>query len=262
VVVTRPALQIEPLANALSDRGAIPIWRPLVEFSDPDNFGPLDAAISKLANFDWLIFTSAEAVRAVARRSCKLGRSLKQGGNDLRVAAVGPATAQAIQKAGMQVSYEAQTHSGVRLASELGERVRGKKVLLPRSDRAKPDLPLALKNHGAEVTEVIAYRTLLPTAIQREELNEFASGKADAILFFSPSAVTHFAEAFGQKQLHNVENKLAIAAVGPVTAKALQEAGVKRVVIASDTTAMAVIEALEKHFAGMMNHAQAGTKLR
>jgi uroporphyrinogen-III synthase len=253
-------LQIEPLANALSDRGAIAICRPLIEFSDPKDFAPLDAGISRLGEFDWLIFTSAEAVRAVARRSCKCGRSLKQVGNDLRVAAVGPATAQAIQKTGMQVDYEAQTHTGVGLANELGEKVRGKRVLLPRSDRAKADLPLALRSHGADVTEVIAYRTLLPTAIQRQELNEFASGKADAILFFSPSAVTHFAEAFGPKQLREAENRLAIAAVGPITAKALQEAGVKRMVIARDTTAMAVIEALEKHFAGAVKHAPAGAK--
>ncbi len=260
VVITRSALQSEALAAVLLERDATPIWRPLIAFSDPEDVGPLDTAISQLEQFDWLIFTSAEAVRAVARRCGKLGQSLTQPWGHLRVAAVGPVTAGAIQKAGLQVEYVAKTHSGVALANELGERVRGRKVLLPRSDRANPDFPAALRHHGAEVREVIAYRTLRPTGIEREELTEFENGKADAILFFSPSAVVHFTEAFGRERLSAIENKLAITAVGPVTAGALRETGVERMVIASDTTAMAVVEALEKHFGNAPKQSGAGVK--
>ena len=131
---------------------------------------------------------------------------------------------------------------------------------MPRSDRANPDLPAALKRSGAQVTEVIAYRTLKPTDVDQRNLRQIAEGAADAVLFFSPSAVQHFAELFGGEQLRALQDKLAITAVGPVTANVLRQAGVGRTVLAGDTTAAAVVNALEKHFAGTVKRAPAGTK--
>jgi uroporphyrinogen-III synthase len=260
VVITRPALQSETLVNALTERGAIAIVRPLIAFSDPEDLRPLDKAISEVGQFDWLMFTSREAVRSVTRRSNKLGRNLGQQWGDLRVAAVGPGTAETITKAGLQVDYVAQEHSGIGLANELGERLRGKKVLLPRSDRANPDLPRELKHHKAEVTEVIAYRTLKATELELEELIDLLNGKAEAILFFSPSAVQHFVEMIGGEQLRALEDKMAITAVGPVTANALRDAGVRHIVQAEDTTAAAVVEALEEYFVETARQAQTGAK--
>ena len=260
VVITRPALQSETLVNALTERGATAIVRPFIAFSDPEDFQPLDKAISEVGQFDWLMFTSGEAVRSVARRSNKLGRSLGQQWSDLRVAAVGPGTAETITKAGLQVDYVAQEHSGIGLANELGERLRGKKVLLPRSDRANPDLPRELRHYAAEVTEVIAYRTLKATELELKELIGLLNGKAEAILFFSPSAVQHFVEMTGGEQLRDLEDKMAITAVGPVTANALRHAGVRSIVQARDTTAIAVVEALEEYFLDTARQAQKGAK--
>jgi uroporphyrinogen III methyltransferase/synthase len=157
------------------------------------------------------------------------------------------------------VEYVAVTHNGVALANELGSKVQGAKALLPRSDRANPDLPAALKRYGAQVTEVIAYRTVRPTESHQDSLKRIAAGQADAILFFSPSAVQHFAELVGAEKFRALQDTLAIAAVGPVTAKALREAGVERVVVSADTTTVAVVEALEKHFAAA-KAAPAGAK--
>jgi uroporphyrinogen III methyltransferase/synthase len=258
VLITRAALQSEDLANALKKRGAVPIMKPLIAFSDPDDFSPLDTAISRMEQFDWLMFTSGEGVRAVAKRSSKLGQNLAQYCSDLSVAAVGPATAEELRKSGLHVDYVAKVHSGIGLANELGVRLRDKKVLLPRSDRANPDLPKVLKQYGAEVIEVIAYKTLPTAETELTELTEFVNGKAEAVLFFSPSAVLHFTEVFGAEQLSTIENKLAITAVGPVTASALRQAGAHRIVIAADTTADAVVAALEEHFASAAKQAPAG----
>ncbi len=107
---------------------------------------------------------------------------------------------------------------------------------------------------------MIAYRTLRPTEVDQRSLGQIAEGTADAVLFFSPSAVQHFAELFGGEQLRALEDKLAIMAVGPVTANALREAGVRRMVLAGDTTAAAVVEALEEHFVATVKPAQAGTR--
>src|SRR5260370_11104156 len=102
----------------------------------------------------------------------------------------------------------------------MGNRLRGAKVFVPRSDRANPGLPRALKRQGAQLTEVIAYRTQRPTDLDHENLGQIAEGAADAILFFSPSAVQHFAELYGSEQLRALQDKLAITAGGPGLAKA------------------------------------------
>lgn len=260
IVITRSVLQSEEIARELTARGAVPVVVPLVAFAEPEDFAPLDAAIARIDRFDWMIFTSAQAIRAVMKRAVGLKIDRVRMGSKLRIACVGPVTAAAVRQAGVAVAHVAETHNGVALAEELGEKLNGARVLLPRSDRANPDLPAALKRHGAEVVEVIAYRTLRPTVVDEENLRQIAVGAADAVLFFSPSAVHHFVELVGSEKLRSLQDKLAITAVGPVTEKALLEAGVEHTLLAGDTTAQAVMEALDKHFASFEKQAQAGVK--
>jgi uroporphyrinogen-III synthase len=260
IVITRAAAQSEALSKQLSVLGAIPVILPLVAFTEPEDFALLDEALAQIENFDWVIFTSGQAVRAVVARSQHTTSSLGRAGSKLHIATVGPVSAEAVRQADLPVDYVANTHSGVALAEELGERLQGRSVLLPRSDRANPDLPVALQAHGAQVTEVVAYRTLQPSEVDTLGLSRISAGEADAILFFSPSAVQYFAELAGVQQLRRIENSLAITAVGPVTASALREAGAERLVVAADTTAVAVIQALEKHFAGTAKPSAAGVE--
>src|SRR5215472_6440217 len=175
------------LARELSKRRAIPLVFPLVSFAAPEDFAPLDKAIDELAQFDWLILTSVRAVRAVAGRATESGRSLRPAGSTWRAACVGPVTAEAARFAGFPVAHVAETPNGVSLVEELENRLVGAKVLLPRSDQANPDLPAALRRYGAEVTEVIAYRTVKPADVDRSTLGEVAFAEVHAILFFSPS---------------------------------------------------------------------------
>lgn len=261
IVITRAAEQSEVLARELAALGATPVVFPLISFLPPEDLGPLDRAIAEISQFDWLVLTSAQAVRALTERAEDLQQPLVRiGSGKMRVACVGPVTAAAARNANLSVEYVAVTHNGVALANELGSRLHGTKVLLPRSDRANPDLPTALKNYDAQVTEVIAYRTLRTATDDQEKLKKAVGSQADAILFFSPSAVQHFVELAGVEQLRSIQDKLAITAVGSVTAKALSQAGVTRAVFAADTTAVAVIEVLEKHFRGVEKAAPAGAK--
>jgi uroporphyrinogen-III synthase len=260
IVITRAAAQCEALAKELSARGAIPVVLPLISFTEPEDFGPLDEAIRDLARFDWMILTSAQAARALATRSESIGRALVQKGGKPLAAAVGPVSAAAAAAAGFQVTYVAEGHNGVALAEELGERLRDRKVLLPRSDRANPDLPAALKRYGARVTEVIAYRTLPTRDVDQRNLQKVATGEAEAILFFSPSAVQHFAELVGTEPLSAMENRVAMTAVGPVSGGALRKIGVRRILMSADTTADSVLEALESHFTEELKRSHAGVK--
>ena len=260
IVITRAAAQSEALARELTEHGAVPVVLPLVSFAEPEDFAPFDQALAEIDQFDWLILTSAQTVRALIERTTDLQLPVVGTGRRLRVACVGPVTADAARKANLPVEYVAMTHNGVALANELGSRVQGAKVLLPRSDRANPDLPAALKRHGAQVTEVIAYCTLPPAQVDQGALKKIAEGESDAVLFFSPSAVHHFKELVGAEGLRLLPDKLTILAVGPVTAKALREAGVVRFAVAADTNVASVIEALEQHFASATKAVPAGGK--
>jgi uroporphyrinogen III methyltransferase/synthase len=171
----------------------------------------------------------------------------------LRIAAVGPVTAEAARRAGLPVSQVATKHQGLALAQEFASEFARKRILLPRSNLATAELPDALRGLGANVTEVIAYRTFAAEP-EGEGQTQFFSGRLEAILFFSPSAVRNFLNwdegKGGQvlRSLSDVSRKTAVVAVGPVTASALREAGLRNIVQASNTTVPAVIEALESFF--------------
>jgi uroporphyrinogen III methyltransferase / synthase len=258
VVITRAARQSVELVEKLEQLGAMPILLPLVAFSAPEDYGPLDAALDRLEQFDWIIFTSENAVRAVVKRAGVRGNLRNVAGRRSRAAAVGPTTAVAAERAGFFVDYQAQTHSGAALANELGEKLRDQTIFLPRSDRANPDLPQLLRNYGAEVTEVIAYRTVTPVNLDEDKIAAIVNGQVEAILFFSPTAVEHFVGIVGKEKLRNLQNQPAITAVGPITANALRQAGVDILLVAEDTIADAVIAALERHFAGPQKASAAG----
>jgi uroporphyrinogen-III synthase len=264
VVITRAEAQSGELLEALSARRAISIVMPLVEFAAPADYGPLDTALRRMQTYDWLLFTSVNAVQAISTRQRFLGAAQPAGENFPSVAAVGPATRRAAEESGFQVAYVAKNHLGVALAEELGGQLAGKQVFLPRSDRANGDLPAALQRLGAEVTEVVAYRTICPAGIDGDSLRKLAKGEADAILFFSPTAVRNFAELLHDQGSGPLEIRARLAAVGPVTLAALREAGLDRsinpVIVASDTSAEAVVEALKEHFAKFRERSPAGTK--
>jgi uroporphyrinogen-III synthase len=260
VIVTRAAAQSNQLCKELNDRGAIVKLLPLVSFAPPDNYDALDAALSSIETFDWVLFTSANAVQAVERRAEELGRALDAAAKLPPAAAVGPATSGAAEAAGFSVEFVAADHSGTGLAQELGGELRGKKVFLPRSDRANPDLPTALQRSGALVTEVVAYRNLPPSSTDRNRLHESLNGGVDGILFYSPSAVQNFLELLGWERLGTVQGRVVMVAIGHATSAALSTAGVQRIARATDTTTRAIVEALEGHLARTKRRSAVGAK--
>jgi uroporphyrinogen-III synthase len=250
VVVTRSIEQCDSLCNDLQACGATPILLPLISFAPPDDFTPLDAALHDFSQFDWLFLTSQNVLRSLLERCASLRISLADAAGKVRIAAVGPATAHAAADAGLTVTHVAENHNGLALAEELHAEVLGCRVFLPRSDRANPELPEALRRLGAEVVEAVAYLTVRPSDPDPAVLCAVSDGEADAILFFSPTAVLHFRDLLGEQKFRTVQEKAIFVAIGPVTARALQDAGAERIVSAKDTSVPAVIAALEKYFAG------------
>jgi len=260
VVVTRAAAQSESLLAALQEQGAIPIALPLVAFAPPEDLRPLDDTIRNLARYDWLFLTSQNAVRALQERSDFLGLQLAKTLVDVSIAAVGPATAESVRNAGLKVAYVATKHQGIALAEELGAQVKGKRVLLPRSDRANRDIVDTLNHWGAFVSEVTAYTTVATSAQGMRPHEAVLREGADAVLFFSPSAVHHFFDLLGHARFLAFSQEAAFAAVGPVTQSALREAGATRIVVARDTTVTAIVAALAEFFTKPHQGLPAGAK--
>ncbi|MGC1484773.1 MAG: uroporphyrinogen-III synthase [Candidatus Acidiferrum sp.] len=260
VVVTRAAAQSGRLVEELATRQANVKLLPLVSFAPPEDFAEMDAALARMDSFDWIIFTSANAVQAVERRRREFCGDPGSTLSHARAAAVGPATAEEAEHAGFSVDYVATSHNGAGLADELREELAGRSVFLPRSDRANADLPTALRRNGAIVTEVVAYRTLPPNDADREQLNAGLRDVVDGILFFSPSAVHNFLELVGRERLAALQGRAVMVAIGPTTARALSAAGFQRIARAADTTTEAVVEALEGHLARTRKRSTAEVK--
>ena len=258
--MTRAKEQSEDLLKRLLALGAIPICAPLIQFAPLEESVALDVALRNLDRFDWLFLTSQNALRFVLDRAKVLGLSLTERVGAIRVAAVAPVTAAAAEKAGLRVSYVANKHQGMGLAEELGPQLQGQRVFLPRSDRAGRELPDALRKSGAEVADVIAYRTLETHGRENNLRGILRRGEMDAIVFYSPSAVHHFVDILGSEQIEIERDKALFVAIGPVTAAALREAGVGRIVQAADTETGAVLEALSRAFDSAEPRTSAGAK--
>jgi uroporphyrinogen-III synthase len=247
IVITRAVEQARDLKDRLEGLGATILLLPAVSFSEPSDVTGLDRAIRSLESFDWILFTSANAVRFFGRRRRKLGIVAVEKEKP-RCAAVGPATASAAAAEGFSIDYVAKEFLGIALAHELGASLAGKKVLLPRSDRARRDLPDALQAAGAEVTEVMAYHTGGVSAAEPGVMAAIREGRVDVVSFFSPSAVENLRGELGEDVLTRLGAQAALAAVGPVTAAALRKAGLPVAVQSADATTESMVMAIVRHF--------------
>jgi len=270
VVITRAESQSATLAVALKAHGAEVVSLPLIQILPPLDYAPLDSALHDLANFDWLIFTSQNAVAAVAERLTVLGlaglavttpsqesvipsaaRNLSSAEShatpgSLLIAAVGDATAEAAQLAGFNVTHVGQGGTAATLAHELASKLRDKRVLLPRSDRAAVELVPRLQRFDAKVIEVIAYRTSNTTEV--DAVGREAVAACSAILFFSPSAVHSFAALQKSSALNSLADSAVIGAIGPVTSIALRNAGFRCDFQASEPSVEEIVATLAVHF--------------
>ena len=260
VVVTRAKEQSQSLLDALRDAGADPVLLPLVAFAPADNLAELDACLKNSARFDWVFFTSQNALRAVQQRCAELELPLKKVFADVKIAAVGPATAEAVTTAGLTVNFISRIHTGVALAEELSGETKSKRVFLPRSDRANPDLVEVLNLHGWQVTPVVAYKTI-PSGSDLHEAQEFLlRADPDAVLFFSPSAVHHLRDLLGVQRFRDLNRQSLFVAIGPVSENALKAEGASHILVAADSTVAAAVKTLTDYFAKAGQQQPAGAK--
>ena len=256
IVVTRAAAQADALAAPLRAAGAEPVLVPTIAIAPPDPCTALDAALRSLADHEWVVFTSVNGVQAALARANALGLRA-EAWRHVRIAAVGPATASALGTHGLYAIGMPAEHRSERVVDVMGD-VQGARVLLLRGELARPALPRLLEARGARTTDVIAYRTL---AAPPDPGAAVRIAGADAITFTSTSTAHGLAGVLGDGWRVTLEG-VAVASIGPVTSRALEEMGLPVAVEATQYTVPGLIAALERFFGRDRSAAQIGPDVR
>ncbi|MEM9883188.1 MAG: uroporphyrinogen-III C-methyltransferase [Planctomycetota bacterium] len=233
VLVTRTRHQASELREALAELGAEVIEAPTLELEPPEDWTAIDDVLADAATrFDWLMLTSVNAVQAVAERLDFLGLDTRVFGG-VSVASVGSATTAALwERLRLLPDFVPGVSSGDGLADEITQTcdLTDKRCLLLRADLARPGLPRRLADHGAEVTELVAYRTRRPASLPDHVLDAVRDG-LDWATFTSSSTVTNLLELLGDDAARLADVRL--GSIGPLTSDALRAAGLTPTVVAA-----------------------------
>jgi len=249
-VVTRTRQQAGALSRRLTELGARVLEVPALLILPPEDFGPLDRALAHLADYRWLIFTSANGVEAFFRRLGEQGRDLRAVGH-LKLAAIGPATAQALARRGLTADLVPPSFVAEGLAEALLPQLHpGDRVLLPRAAQAREALPELLRHAGVEVEVVPVYRMVPPPEIPPEARPFLEEARVDILTFASSATVHHFAALVGRDRFLTLARHAVVAAIGPITAQALGEYGITPQVQPHEYTIPALADALAAYFQG------------
>ncbi len=251
VVVTRSREQAGELIDMLEERGAEAIGAPSIRIAPPEDPAPLEAACAGAASFDWIVFTSANAVDQFMTRLLALGDVRDLHG--VRLCTVGPSTASRLQRYGIRVDLTPAEFRAEAVADALratGD-LHGTRLLLPRADMARDRLGEELRGTGAEVVEVAAYRTVPETmgpGADRDIYRMLLDRRIDAVTFASASAVRNFVEVLGRDQAADLLRPVVVASIGPVTAEAARQLGIVTTVMPLRYTIPDLVDALVEHF--------------
>jgi uroporphyrinogen III methyltransferase/synthase len=249
VLITRPRSQADSFAEALANAGFEPIFFPVIEIRPFEENVALDRAIEKLGCYDWIVFTSVNGVDAFFEHlpsprlwhPSPLGRG--DGGEGVRVAAIGPKTAAALEARGVMPDFVPEEYVAEAILPGLGD-LRGRWVLLPRAEIARKTLPDAISAAGGVAHEIAVYQTV-PAEPDPDGLAAIKSG-VDAVTFTSPSTVENFVDILRRHGLNPLilPGNPKIACIGPITQKVAEEVGFTDVLVAKEYTAEGLVELL------------------
>lgn len=244
IVVTRARAQASEFAALLEEQGAEVIELPTFRIEPPPDPGPLrEQAAQAGERFDWIVFTSVNAAEAFFDALSQAGLDARTVGR-CRVAAIGPATAERLAQCGIRADLQpgAFTTAAVVAALASAGELKGRRVLCPRSDIAPPDLTDALREQGAVVTEVVAYRTVPDDSNAGRVKELLLRGEIHWLTFTSSSTVRYFCSAVEPKSL--ASSGVKIASIGPATSATLRELGLTPTVEAKQHTIPGLLDAL------------------
>jgi uroporphyrinogen-III synthase len=234
IVVTRAAHQAESLAAPLRKLGAEIIFLPVIAIGPPADPGPLREAAQRAAEYDWIIFTSANAVEAIAPLLPTFPR----------IAAIGPATRRAAEQYGFPVTLTPEKYNAESLVEAFGsERLEGRRILIPSSAIARDTVPSTLTARGAHVDVVEAYRNVIPPDAPHRAAEVFRDPLPGWVTFVSPSAVDNLIELTALDTLR----QLKVATIGPTTSESARQHGLAVTAEASPSTVDGLVQAIVEY---------------
>ena len=238
IIVTRPRHQAASLKNALATLGADVVVAPAIRIEPPVDGAPLDAAVARADDYDWIVFTSVNGVEAFFDRATSTPRS--------EFSAIGPATADALAERGVRASVVPERFVAEEVFEALSRHtdLSGKRILLPRADIAREALPNLLRDAGCDVDVVAAYRTTPASEDIERAIALVRDASVDAVTFTSGSTVRSFFSSADD----NLRARVTPASIGPITSDALREENVEPVIEAERYTTEGLVEAIRRHF--------------
>ena len=248
VLVTRAREQAAELSRLLVEQGAEPVECPTIRIVPPDSWAELDGAIAGLSRYQWLVFTSVNGVKPFMDRLQRKGLDGRAVAG-IRLCCIGPRTAEALGAYGLRadlVPAEYQAEGLIEAMKAAG--VKGQRVLIPRAAVAREVLPEQLRELGADVQVVTAYRTVLPE-VETDRVKDLLQKQALHVLTFaSSSTVRNFCGLFsGREEMRRLTTGVVVACIGPITAKTAAEEGLPVTVTAAENTIPALVEAIVHH---------------
>jgi uroporphyrinogen III methyltransferase/synthase len=238
VMATRPIHQTDALAESLAALGARVVAQPAIEIGPPHDWAPVDAAIEQLGTFAWAVFSSANGVRAFLDRLATTGRDVRVLGG-VRLAAIGPATAETLAEYRLRPDVQPAEYRAEALAAALAPAARGQRVLLVRASRGREVLAETLTAAGADVAQVVAYESRDVTAADSDAATALAAGRVDWVTVTSSAIARSLVKLFGDEL-----RRAKLAAISPLTAGVLSEAGFPPAAIAKAYTVEGVVAAI------------------
>lgn len=243
VLVTRTREQAGQLSSLLAEQGAQPLELPLIRIEPPADASALDAALDRLGDFDWIVFTSANGVKVLWERLTGLGKDARALGG-AKLCAIGPATARELEQHGLRADFVPEEYIAEAILEGIGP-IKGKRILLPCAAEAREVLAEGLRLRGALVEEVATYRTL-PT--EATGLKEMLKG-VDMVTFTSSSTVRSFCQALGEEAA-SLMGGIKVACIGPVTARTAEELGLNVDIMAQEHTIPGLVRAILEYRRG------------
>ena len=245
IIVTRSRDQASAFSDQLIELGANVLEYPTINITDPDDFGPLDKELENLDSTDWLIFTSVNGVDAFFNRIFELGHDVRDL-KGVKICSIGPSTTERIK--GFHVSIDCQppkyVAESVVEALKKVEEIKGKRFLMPRTDIARSYIPEELEKLGAEVSDIIAYKTVLATDGDNIVLDKLKDGEVDIVTFTSASTVKNFVKIIGEDNLSAFKNNVQFASIGPITNESAKEMDIDISIKAEEYSIPGLVQAI------------------
>lgn len=244
ILITRPLDGAEEMAKYIKEKGGEPVLLPAIELRRIRNF-KIEKAIKNIKKYDWLIFTSANAVEIFFEILSEKRMDVRELFG-IKIGVIGEKTAESLTKRGIFPDLIPKKFVAESIIEEFRKiDVKGKRFLIPRAEVAREILPEELKNMGANVEVLPTYRTVKPKGLRKRILKELMRG-VDMVVFTSSSTVKNFMEI---KEVRKIL-KVPIAVIGPITAETLMKYGFKPSVIPNKYTAESLVKEIAKFFRG------------